>query len=570
MKRYIVFMFAVLWSVSGFSQTHFTSAHAGTGSESQMNIYVLSGNIHGENLQAGDEIGLFDGSICTGAELLSSEFSTGIISLIADKSDEEILNGYTSGHPITVKIWDSSASTEYIATVTFDPESPNSVYTDNGSAWVNIFVPIPLTINLTAQDKTYDGTDDAIIGYSVIGGTIASGDDVSVSVNNGKFNNKNVGTTKPVTATINISGDDAFKYDFTVNNSTTADITARLIIISADAKSKTYGEPDPVLTAQVSSGTIVSGDVVSGTLERVVGSAVNTYAINQGTYTYGSNYYETFVSANLTINKTMLIITADNQKKIYDGLPFTGFTVSYEGFVYNETESILGGTLNFGGTAVTASEPGTGYIITPSGLTSGNYEISFQNGTLDILSVPDKYEVDESLTSSDDVCFDAIDTIFVAKSKAVVFSSGSISTLIAGKSIFFLPGFHAEEGSNMDAQITTDGSFCDMIGKAPALYSPEEKSADLKINVEKSVIDDSEIGIKIYPNPNEGLFKVEITGGDENDFTIQVYNLTGKAIYTGKNGKYFNEINLSNSQKGLYILRISASGKIFSRKIIVQ
>src|SRR5205823_1247928 len=64
-------------------------------------------------------------------------------------------------------------------------------------------------------------------------------------------------------------------------------ITQRAITITADAKTKVYGNADPALTAQVTSGTIVTGDVPSGSLTRVPGENVGSYAINKGTYTYG-------------------------------------------------------------------------------------------------------------------------------------------------------------------------------------------------------------------------------------------------------------------------------------------
>jgi hypothetical protein len=52
-------------------------------------------------------------------------------------------------------------------------------------------------------------------------------------------------------------------------------------------------------------------------------------------------------------------VTADNKTKTYDGQPFpyVDFTVSYSGFITGENESVLGGTLTFGGTAIDAVEP---------------------------------------------------------------------------------------------------------------------------------------------------------------------------------------------------------------------
>src|SRR5204862_213794 len=99
----------------------------------------------------------------------------------------------------------------------------------------------------------------------------------------------------------------------------TLTITQRPITVTADAKTKTYGDPDPALTYQITSGNLISGDGFTGSLTRVAGETVggSPYAIHQGTLTAGDNYNLTYVSANLTITKRPITVTADNQTKVY-------------------------------------------------------------------------------------------------------------------------------------------------------------------------------------------------------------------------------------------------------------
>ncbi|MBI4485807.1 MAG: Ig-like domain repeat protein, partial [Acidobacteria bacterium] len=73
------------------------------------------------------------------------------------------------------------------------------------------------------------------------------------------------------------------------------------ITVTADAQSKTYGDADPALTYQVTSGSLVAGDSFSGALARTAGNDVGSYAITQGTLALSGNYQLTFVGANLTI-----------------------------------------------------------------------------------------------------------------------------------------------------------------------------------------------------------------------------------------------------------------------------
>src|SRR5207302_3516937 len=82
------------------------------------------------------------------------------------------------------------------------------------------------------------------------------------------------------------------------------------------------------------------------------------------------------------VNPAPLSITADPKTKVY-GEPNPAFTVSYSGFVLGESNSALGGSLAFATSAITSSPVGS-YSITPSGLTSANYTITFHAGTLTV------------------------------------------------------------------------------------------------------------------------------------------------------------------------------------------
>ena len=75
----------------------------------------------------------------------------------------------------------------------------------------------------------------------------------------------------------------------------------RAITVTADAQTKIYGDPDPTLTYQLTSGTLAFSDAFSGALTRDPGNGVATYAITQGTLSAGTNYVLSFTGANLTV-----------------------------------------------------------------------------------------------------------------------------------------------------------------------------------------------------------------------------------------------------------------------------
>ena len=98
-------------------------------------------------------------------------------------------------------------------------------------------------------------------------------------------------------------------------------IAPHTVTITADAKSKTYGDPDPALTYTVSG--LLDGDVVSGELTRTPGEDVGVYAIKQGAFAASANYYKiVYKGANLTINPLdNLTLIWGNTDFVYNGEP---------------------------------------------------------------------------------------------------------------------------------------------------------------------------------------------------------------------------------------------------------
>ncbi len=190
---------------------------------------------------------------------------------------------------------------------------------------------------------TYQVTNGALLGSDVLNGMLSrvAGETVGTyAINQGTLANANYSIT------------------FVSNDLT---ITNRAITITADAVSKTYGDADPILTYQVTSGALQGSDLLTGSLVRVTGENAGTYAIQQGTLD-NSNYTISYVSDNLTINPRALTLTADSKNKIYgDADP----ALTYQ---------ITAGALQFSDAITGALERNLGEAV-------GNYAIN--QGTLD-------------------------------------------------------------------------------------------------------------------------------------------------------------------------------------------
>jgi len=106
----------------------------------------------------------------------------------------------------------------------------------------------------------------------------------------------------------NVAAASQVSQNFTVN--------PRAITVTADAKTKVFGAADPTFTYTITTGSLVLGDVITGTLTRASGTNVGDYQIQQGTLTTVNNpkYAITFVAADLTITRATpaLVLTYPN------------------------------------------------------------------------------------------------------------------------------------------------------------------------------------------------------------------------------------------------------------------
>ncbi len=149
--------------------------------------------------------------------------------------------------------------------------------------------PRAVTVSgITAADKTYNGSADAVLDVSgaVISGK-AEGDALTVSAD-GTFDSKDVGTDKTVRISgLTLGGVSAGNYRLAAigqQTTATASITPAVITVTPDAgQSKTYGADDPTLTYTASGAVNGETPAFSGKLERDAGASAGSYAITGGT-----------------------------------------------------------------------------------------------------------------------------------------------------------------------------------------------------------------------------------------------------------------------------------------------
>jgi hypothetical protein len=261
-----------------------------------------------------------------------------------------------------------------------------------------VISPKAVTITNGVSSSTYDGSTSYVnlMGNAGFTNTALVGSDAIGSVTQvAKVNGSTVtgvaqaGTFTSAPSTAVMSTGLASNYDFTYVGSSNSVAKASLTITAVNA-TKTYdglaysGGNGLSYNGLVNNeqSTVLTGTVTYG------GNSQN--AINAGTYVItpsglsSNNYDISYSNGTLTVNKAALTVTAANAVKTYDGLGYVGGNgVSYNGLVNNQSSSVLGGAITYSGTSQNAVNAGT-YVITPSGLTSSNYDISFINGSLTV------------------------------------------------------------------------------------------------------------------------------------------------------------------------------------------
>lgn len=239
--------------------------------------------------------------------------------------------------------------------------------------------PATLAISANAQSKVYGAADPALT-YTATG--FANGDNNNIitgSLSRGAGENVGVYAINHNT----LSANSNYTLTYAGNN---LNITPAALAISANAQTKVYGTADPALTYTATG--FANGDnnsIITGSLNRVAGENVGTYAINQNTLNAGGNYTITYTVNNLTITKASQIITwAQDLTVGCNGLltlqlsatANSGLPVSYT--VANTGVATVNGNiltlLQSGTTGVTAGQSGDGNYLPAVPVTSNlNY-----------------------------------------------------------------------------------------------------------------------------------------------------------------------------------------------------
>ncbi|RYD94973.1 MAG: T9SS type B sorting domain-containing protein, partial [Sphingobacteriales bacterium] len=249
--------------------------------------------------------------------------------------------------------------------------------------------PRALVVANTNRSKVYGAV---LLNADFAGGItgIQNGDNITVTRNStGAAATAAIGTTYPIVATF-VDPDGKLGNYVVTNLNGILTVTQKALTITASARTKTYGDAVTFAGTEFTSAGLINSDAVNGVTLNSAGAAAtatvagSTYPIvaSAATGTGLGNYTISYVGNVLTVNRKGLTITANNKEK-FVGTVNPALTVSYAGFVNNETVSILTTPVSISTTAVTSSPIGD-YPIKASGAAAANYTIAYIDGILKV------------------------------------------------------------------------------------------------------------------------------------------------------------------------------------------
>ncbi|MDE5667804.1 MAG: hypothetical protein K2I29_06140 [Clostridia bacterium] len=280
--------------------------------------------------------------------------------------------------------------------------------------------PATITISgVMANDKAYDGTTSVTFDASGAQITGAVADEISDLITNlivsGYFDTKNAGEGVAVTVTgYRLGGQFAGNYIVDFENSEkslTADITRAQVEVTLGATEYTvtygnglkitYSQNSPVKSESVNlaleyydeHGNVKLSGVPTDAGKYLVKVVVDADDANVGNYTIKTTGEGLISEATVTIEKAALTVTVEDLEIEYGSAkPADGdYTLVYNGWLNGDKASFENGSITFI-TAITIStdyeqyDDADGYEIALSDGELKNYEITYVNGTLNVVA----------------------------------------------------------------------------------------------------------------------------------------------------------------------------------------
>jgi len=78
--------------------------------------------------------------------------------------------------------------------------------------------------------------------------------------------------------------------------------------------------------------------------------------------------------------------------------------------------------------------------------------------------------------------------------------------------------------------------------------------------------------IKVFPNPNQGEFKIVLNLSEETNLKVRIFSTSGQRIFEDEKavykGVYTKQVDLTHQPTGIYFLEVKVNGETTIEKIL--
>lgn len=520
MKRLTNLIAILLFSLNSFAQ-HFVVAYTGNGQD-HMNINIVAANIGGAALNMGDEIAAFDGAVCCGKIILKQPivFTTPgtFAAIAASRKDDGSANGYTIGHTITYKFWDSGKikefsgiSAEYLDPVTAQPITAPT-YTVNETT----FVKLSFTESVNQPPLPNAGPDQSVNENSLftLDGSASSDPD-----------------------------NNALIYKWTA--------PSEITLSSTSLAKPTFTAPEVTISTSYTFTLVVNDGIQDSSPDQVIITVKNG---NQAPTANAGTDQSVNEGELVTLNGTTST-DPDSDPITYLWTPPAGITLSS-----NSSSQPV-----FTAPEVTSDKQYTFSLVVNDGTTNSLVDqviISVKNvdkvpyvkNSIKNISV-DKRSANQIINLKDVFADDDLDDVL---SYTINSNSNNkvVTATITGFGLTLI--FSAENIGFAEIEITASSN-----GKV----AKSKFQVEVKIPTGVEQLPDHR-NMKVYPNPTSGKIKVVFEEMSQNTTTLTVRDETGKTILKKKIQNKEELVDLTGKTPGVYLIQTNKNNFNFQKVIL--
>jgi hypothetical protein len=163
----------------------------------------------------------------------------------------------------------------------------------------------------------------------------------------------------------------------------------------------------------------------------------------------------------------------------------------------------------------------------------------------------------QTVATGDDECITTSQILYIAGSGTTfTVENGGSATLAAGWKVILQEGTTVQLGGYLHAYITYINDFCNPT--SPVANTPVTPGPEIITAV--TGVDSDDFAMRVYPNPTDGKFILELPLTDPNSVVVaEIYGMNGKKIIKENlSGSTVYRFSLENQPNGIYFIRVIA------------